>query len=254
VSLKKFVGTTQMLDQPWSLGGPVTIESRNGDVLIRVGDSGMVRATFSPFVYRGYCTDEQSVIADLAFLVATVDAADSGGVAVRTELLSGAPSTLGAQIDVFLPPDFNGPLQIMQANGATDVQFAGAATSFGLSSANGDCLAHTGSSATSVDVSCDSGALIAALGGVPAGSLGGRFVTGNGGVNLTLPTGQRFNVQAQALAGGIVDTGNVSTSGCTVQVASEASKTISCNGATSADPVYTAIADGTNLANVTLAF
>lgn len=254
VSLKKFVGTSQTLDEPWSLGGPVTIDSRNGDILVRAGDSGMVRATFSPFVLRGYCTDEQSVIADLALLVATVDAADSGGVAVRTERPSGAPNTLGAKIEVFLPPDFNGPLHIMQDNGATDVQFAGAATSFELSSANGDCRAHTGSSASNVNVSCDNGELTATLGGVPAGSLGGRFVTGNGGVNLTLPSGLRFNVQAQALAGGIVDTGNVATSGCTVQVASEASKTISCNGATSADPVYTAIADGTNLANVTLAF
>jgi len=256
VSLKKFVGTPQTLERPWTSGGPVTIDSRQGDLVVRLGDSGTVRATFSPFVLRAYCTAEQEVIADLTLLVATLeaDAGDSRGAVVKTDRLAAAVSTLGASIEVFLPPDFNGALRILQQNGASDVQFAGAARSFELTSDNGSCRVHTGSTAFSVNVSCANGELEATLGGVPAGALGGRFASGNGGLALTLPSGQRFSIQAQALAGGIVDTGTVATSGCTVQVASEASKTISCNGATSADPVYTAVADGTSLSNVSIAF
>jgi hypothetical protein len=258
-SLKKFNGTDQSGQAEWVDGAPVTIDGRNGDITVRQGSGMNVAATFEPFVFRAYDTPDEVAIADIAKLNAVVEGDHNGtpgAVLVRTSRQDGAKTTLGADITVDLPPTFNGPLSIIQDNGQTDVDFAGSAVGFSVKSDNGSCDVTTGAAAATVDVFCDNGDLVASVGGVPAGSEPRKFATGNGTVDVDFSgaAGARFNVQAQARAGGIVDTTNAASAGCAVQEASAGSKTVSCNGATSADPTYQAIADGTGLADVVLSF
>ena len=124
------------------------------------------------------------------------------------------------------------------------------AASVDVSSGNGSCGVVAGSPKT-ISVSCDNGDMTASLDGIAADSQGGSFTTGNGSIDLAMPSG-KFNVQAVAHDGGKVNTAK--NADCTVAGDAPDSKTVSCGGATTADPIYKADANGTGLADVNLSF
>ncbi len=251
-SLKRFESPPETQSAAYAAGANVTIDSPNGDVrVVRGDDDSSVFATFEPFVLRAFDTPEEEAAADLDSLERSVTADGSGNVAVDVSRPSGSPSSLGADIRVELPSVFDGMLEIDQNNGSTEVDFVGAAVAVNVSSDNGSCDIATGSAAN-ITVHCDNGDLDASISGVTAQS-GSGFSTGNGSITLSLPSDGVFSIQAQALAGGIVDVQNL-PSACTENAASDSAKTVSCNGATSADPIYVAEADGTSLADVILQF
>lgn len=249
-SLTRFEGPSRSGSQPYTPGATVSIDSPNGNVRVVQGSGSEVAGTFEPFVLRAFDTPEEAWNADLARLTAEVRT-EAGNVVVDVDRESGSPGTLGADITVALPPDFGGILSVNQQNGSTEVDFVGAAVGVLVTSNNGSCDVATGS-AGNVAVTCENGDLDASIGAVAA-QTGTGFETGNGTITLALPTTGAFSVQAQAMDGGVVQTNNVPAT-CTVNEASPSAKTVSCNGATSADPVYQARANGTSLADVVLNF
>jgi hypothetical protein len=250
-SLKRFNGETATQTTDYVSGADVSVHSRNGNVDVIAGSADdSVVATFHPFVLRAYDTAESVVADDLTKLETSANTDADGNVTVDVSRMSGAESTLGADLTVELPISFAGALGVNQENGETHVKFVGSATAVTLTSGNGSCELVTG--AADVSVHCENGDLSARLDTATPQS-GQGFVTDNGSITLTLPPDGVFSVQAQALGGGSVKVEHL-PGACTVNAASDAAKTLSCNGATDADPVYTAKADGTGLADVTLTF
>ena len=257
-SLKRFQGANPIVrEAQWTPGSPITIDGRNGDIEVVQGTGNVVRATFVPVVYLAYDSSKERVLGQFELLEAdaTGEAGGvSGAVLVKTSRKSGAASTLGADIKVELPPSFDGALVVEQDNGQTDIDFAGSASSVKLNSGNGSCSVTSSAAATSVDLYCDNGDLSANISGAPAGTGTRSIHTDLGDINLSfvgVPASQPFNVQAFA-PDGVVNTVNDAGAGCTVQVAGPNSKTISCHGGTSADPVFQVNAD--SLSDITLTF
>jgi hypothetical protein len=255
-SLKRFRGANPIEGQAeWVPGAPITIDGRNGDIEVVQGADNVVRARFIPVVLLAYDSSNERVNGqfDLLDAVAMGNAGGvTGAVLVKTSRKSGAASSLGADIRVEIPPGFDGALTVLQDNGQTDIDFAGNATSVKLNSGNGSCSVTSSAVATSVDLFCDNGDLSANISGAPAGTGTRSIHTDLGDINLSfVGTIQPFNVQALA-RGGVVNTVNDVAAGCTVQVAGPNSKTVSCNGGTSADPVFQVNAD--SLSDITLTF
>jgi hypothetical protein len=248
-SLKRFDSPAET-DSVAYAGDDVIISSPNGDVHVVEGGAGDVTATFEPFVLRAYDTTEEEAQEDLDSLVRSISTT-GGDVHIDVARPDGSPSSLGADITAAIPPEFAGNLRIEQSNGETEVDFVGGAMGVLVTSDNGGCDIATGA-ASEISVHCDNGDLSASISDVTAQN-GSGFSTGNGSITLSLPAGAVFSVQAAALAGGTVTAENL-PAGCTLAVGSESAKTLSCNGATTDDPVYQVEADGTSLADVVLSF
>ena len=250
-SLKRFeAATPESREVSYAAGSNVTIDGRNGNIRVEQGTAGVVKATFLPFVFRAFDTPPEEAANDMSKL--NIQADGTTEVVLATTRTADALSSLGADIAVWLPPEFDGMLKIRQDNGSVDVNFAGAATHLGIDSNNGSCEFDAGSAARSVDITCDNGDITGVI-PVPADATGGPVTSGNGAIDLTFGTGATpFNVSAQAMDGGAVVTSLGSA--CTEQAASDSAKTVSCNGATSANPTYTITASGTSLADVNLNF
>jgi hypothetical protein len=251
-SLKRWTAPDETMDTGYTAGASVTIDSPNGDVRVVRGDStDTVSATFEPFVLRAHDTPDEEAEADLDSLERSIGTDGNGNVVVDVSRPSGSPSSLGADITVALPASFDGVLEVDQNNGSTEIDFVGAAVGVIVTSDNGGCDIATGS-ASEVSVHCDNGDLTATIDAVSS-QFGSGFSTGNGSVELSLPSEGVFSVQAQALDGGVVTINGLPDT-CSVNEASDAAKTVSCNGATTQDPIYVALAEGTSLANVIVNF
>jgi hypothetical protein len=250
-SLKRFDGTADTESAAYTAGADVNVHSRNGTLdVVRGSTDDTVTATFQPFVMRAYDTSDSVIADDLSKLETSVAADADGNVTVDVSRDNGAENTLGADLTVELPSSFAGTLGIRQDNGETNVHFVGTAVGVTVTSDNGACDVAT--AASDVSVHCDNGDLTASIDAVTP-QTGSGFSTGNGSITLSLPSDGAFSVEAQALAGGVVNVEHLPAA-CAVNMASNAAKTVSCNNATDADPIYTVKADGTGLADVTLRF
>jgi DUF4097 and DUF4098 domain-containing protein YvlB len=248
-SLKRFERASETATVDYA-GDDIVIKSSNGNVYVVEGEAGVVSAEFEPFVLRAHDITEEEAEQDFELLDLAI-ASEGGDVHVDVTREDGAPLSLGADITVAIPPEFAGNLQVEQNNGPTDVRYVAAANGVIVKSENGSCDVVTGA-ASKISIRCDNGLLSASISDV-TGQSGTGFSTGNGSIALSLPARAVFSVQAAALAGGTVSVENMPAE-CTLAVASESAKTLSCNGATTADPVYQVRADGTSGADVVLSF
>jgi hypothetical protein len=250
-TLKRFDGTATIRNGAYVAGANVVIDSPNGKVRVGRGPAGIISAKFDPFTMMDQETTDQQAAAQMETLVYDLSA-EGDTIRVDVDRPSGSSSYLGADMVVEIPENFSGTLTIAQNNGSTDVEFVGDAVGVVVNSDNGSCNIATGA-AENVSIACGNGDLEASIAAVPATQSGTGFTTDNGEIVLALPADGKFSVQAQAHDGGTVQV-NGTPSGCTVNAASESAKTVACNGATTADPIYAANAHGTGLANVVLNF
>lgn len=249
-SLERFEGDPISQSAAYTSDVDLVVENPNGDLHVVRGDSDRIAVTFEPFVLRGQDVSRDEAEEDLEELEVSLSQS-ARAVLVEVRRPSGAPATLGADVRIELPDDFASVLDVNQRNGNTRIEFVGAAPGVIVTSDNGDCDLVVGR-AERISVHCDNGDLRARV-QEPAPQSGSGFSTGNGSIDLLLPPNGVFNVQAQALGGGVVLTRNVPSS-CWLAPASDASKTLGCNGASGLDPIYSAVADGTALADVVLRF
>jgi hypothetical protein len=248
-SLKRFDGPLETGTVDYA-GDDIIVDGSNGDIYVVEGVAGLVSASFEPFVLRAYDITQEEADEDLELLDLSITT-DGGDVHVDVTRLDDALSSLGADITVAIPPEFTGNLRVAQGNGQTEVRYVAAASGVIVDSDNGSCDVATGA-ASEISVHCDNGDLSASIDDVTAQS-GAGFSTGNGSITLFLPTSAVFSVQAAALAGGTASAENL-PAGCVLAEASESAKTLSCNGATTDDPIYQVEADRTSLADVVLSF
>lgn len=250
-SLKRFEGARRSQSATYPAGTDVIIRSPNGDLTVdESSDSDTLEVTFEPFVLLAYDTPREEADQELDELEMSLN--QSGrGLVIDVFRPRGSPGTLGADIRVGLPARFGALLDIDQQNGSTDVRFVADALGLVATSENGSCDVVTGV-VEQLSVRCENGDLRGVIQWIWP-QTGSGFQTGNGSIYLELPEDGVYSVSAEAVAGGQVVVEDLPAS-CSVNAASEAAKTVSCNGATDQDPLYWATADGTSLADVVLSF
>lgn len=258
-STKLFEGSRAKESVNWRSGDELYIESANGSVVVDVGSDDEVSAEVTPFVLLDHDATDEEARDELEKLELTVSAQDESTapsgtrIVVNLERIGTVKSSLGGDLDVEIPAEFDGALRVEQENGSTEIRDTGNASIIRVRNDNGSCEVNLGSP-SDVEVSCDNGQLEGRVAGIPDDFEGGTFLTGNGDIELVLPTDGAYRVVAESKGGGIVDQGNAQSAGCAVQEESDSSKTISCGGATADSPSYRVVADGGMAHEITLAF
>jgi hypothetical protein len=251
-STKRVTGSTTPKTGPWVPGDSVVIDSINGGIEVNRGSGDSVAADFTPFVLIGYDATDEEEKEELEKLKPTLTVLadeDPPVILVKTVRQGQVLSSLGADIDVRLPAEFDGRLEILQNNGPLEVNSVAQASDLVVESDNGSCEVHAGG-ARMIDVFCDSGGLTGSIGEIPEDFVSASLRTGRGNIQLDFPSG-RFVVQAYSRSGGIVDVGNAADAGCSVDAASDSSKTITCGDANAEDPLYVVTADDDEGAQLT---
>lgn len=283
-SLTKFNGQPGQDSATWTAGGDITVDGVFGNIEV-IADSpdNTVSVTFTPFSYRGH-DQEADAIRDMEEALKTEAVESGGGVLVRSWREGTHGSSLGAQMVVHIPSSFDAKLIVInrgEGNVSSDLDFdvklgsVGAAKALDVSTGSdlGACNIYGAPSVTQSDVHCgehvwlrdvsDSvnvstkfGAVIDEaifidFASISAGS-GGTITSEDGDINLVLPAGNVFSIQAQSSEGGVVEVVN-NPAECGVEVAAETSKTLSC-GAGGPNYVVTAGVDSLGESNVKLEF
>jgi hypothetical protein len=227
----------------WRSEDTLLVRGINGRIVVRGLSDDQIVAEFSPFVLiadDATASEERNELEKLRGTVQVDEA--SRTITVETEREGEVLSSLGADITVSIPEEFDGPLRIEQENGPVAVESAARASRFSLISKNGPCSVGAGF-ARAIDVKCEFGDLTGSIGAIPEGFETARFATGRGDIKLRFPADDVYSVRAVSKTGGHVDTINAEDARCEVLVASDSSKTVVCNDATQADPVYEVMAD-----------
>jgi len=254
---EQFTGTTD-----YESGKNVKVVSANGKVVIHVTDRDDVLAIFKPFVARAHdlCDGEEVTSGDRCAAIDD-DLADQelifeeedGHYLIQNQRHDSVAS-LGADIEVELPRNFNGRLTVAQGNGSTAVE-AGDAAAVIIESENGGCDINTGS-APSMDIRCENGSTAVTIGAITAGDDVRQIYKTDedlGDLSVGFPdTDEPFSVSALS-AGGDVEINPDNPSGCDITGSDPRSVTVVCNDATNEDPVFTVRSDE-DLVDVALFF
>jgi hypothetical protein len=235
-SLTRFSGTPATEEAAWSTGGEVNIESVFGHVLVKTGAADTVKVTFEPFSYRAY-DGEVDAQRDMTDSLKWEVVPNGAGVNVRTWREGTHGSSLGAQMTVELPSNFDGKVIVHnhgEGNVATHnefdakVDFVGAAKELDVrvESDLGECRVTGAASVTKSEVHCgdyaeltgvsdfvnvstkDSNvlddAIRVSLASISAAG-GGTITSADGTIVLTLPSGGVYSYRAQSAADGMVN-------------------------------------------------
>lgn len=265
VQTKRWWGETEDFTGAYESGKNVVVANGNGEINVTVSSRTDIMARFEPFVARAFdtCNDQPDtgnercleIDEDLSKQELVFQETDGNYViqAVRTD----GRATLGANITVELPSSFNGRLSVDQNNGPTVVGPMGDAAAVAVESGNGSCDINTGN-APEIDIRCENGSTDVVIGGITAGSDLKQIFKESGDLgDLTVQfpsTDVPFSVSAQSAGPDVaLDPADVTSVGCTKAGTDPRSVTVSCNAATSEDPVYT-ITSYESLVDVTLIF
>jgi len=264
VSTKTWRGETEEFRGDYASGKNVSIDNSQGEIRVQRADRDDVLVTFKPFVARAHdiCDGEeitsgdrcQAIDDDLADQEMTFEE-DDGNYLVQARRHDSVNS-LGADIEVELPNEFNGRLTIKQNNGDTNVFDMGDAAAVIAQSSNGDCAIETGG-APLIDIRCENGLSDVAIGAITPGD-GVRQIYKTdedlGELVVTFPsTDEPFSVSARSAGADVRIEPSNPPSGCEVLGDDARSVTVACNGATDEDPVYTVRSDE-DLVKVSLDF
>ena len=246
-TLTEFKGaeTTDTVD--WTTGTPLSVDGLNGEISIKQGTvAGKVVVVTKPFTFRG-ASKRAEADQDLTVHFKK-ELFGSGTVGVRTSR-DGGGSSIGAHIDVSIPPEFDSTITLRNGNDDIEVFAVANATELDArhdSSATGDCRITGGPNLFKTTVVCAFEATVSgvnddvnvsthAAGGditlsissIAAASAGGTITSENGDISVSFPSDASYSVQATANAKGVVTEGTLPAS-CTLQTAAVNSKTVSC--------------------------
>jgi hypothetical protein len=250
----------------------LAVHGNYGDIDVVEGAQGEVSIVLEPFNYRAHdaeddARDELENNFDYSFET-------SGNAIIATTGRHDATNGLGADITVFLPPEFDGVLVLQNHSdgpinpGDIDADTVGAAIAVDVSTDSlGDCSVSAAGSVLSARVHCDGeidvsgvsnqvdiastgleGPVSVTLWAVDGAAAGGSITSEDGDIDVAFPAGD-FTVQAQATEDGSV-TSELGDA-CVEAVASESAKSYTC-GAGGPNYVVTAGIDGVGPSSVGL--
>jgi hypothetical protein len=237
-SLETTYGTEVTMEQPYDADMDLTIESVKGEVILVLGDPGVVSVDLKPFTVRGHSKDvdaqedlEQGWSGDVR---------TEGNAVVVETLQTGESDEVGANLYVRVPPEFNGAIRIVNHSvgevdvGKISIQEGAAASAWSVSMESfglGDC--NLDGSVTIIDtfVDCEGEVEITnvsdnvtALGrgtildnapfgvrvsfaGISADAEGGEIASEHGNVELNMPADGNFQITAAPNADGALQFG-----------------------------------------------
>jgi hypothetical protein len=248
----------------------LTVNGNYGDINVVEGTAGEISVMFEPFNYRAHdaendARDELENNFDWSFEV-------SGNAAVVTTGRHDATNGLGADVTVFLPPEFDGALTLRNDSdgainpGDIDVDTAGAATLVDVSTDSlGDCSISAAGTVVNTHAHCDgeihvsgvsnqvdidstglAGFVSLSLWTVEGPDVGGLITTEDGDIDVTFPDGD-FTITAEASADGTVASSLGDS--CVEAVGSESAKSYTCGAG---GPTYVIAAGQDGGGSVTL--
>ncbi len=254
---ERYEAAPQTEELDWESGDDLFIDARNGTINVEPGEPGVVSVTFRPFTYRGYDEDDQAQAEMENSLVMAAELTDTG-IQIETRKEGGGSSSLGADIEVALPPDFDAGLFIAQGNGDVDINTVGEAVELVVRNDGvGSCIVEGSPTVVytelwcsevsvedvsdCVDVRADgvNGNAFVSLAGIsgtmPDDHEASIIYTADGDVVLELPSRDEFVVEAQAFGeGAIVNDGPVPDD-CDADDAAASSKTVTCGSGPTID-------------------
>jgi hypothetical protein len=263
---------------PYEAGTSVLVDGKYGSIEVLEGHEGRISAVFHPFNYRAF-DEEDDARDEMANNLDVSIENDGNGTVVVTTGRHDSSNGLGADITLYIPPEFDAPLVVRNDSdgpvnpGNIDVRYVAQATSVDVSTDSlGDCSVDGASSVLSTRARCDgeievtgvsdrldlvssglSGAIHVVLSEIHEGGSGGGLVESeDGDITLDFPSEASFTVQAQATEDGAI--GDAALAGtCTVDAASETAKSYRC-GDGGANYVVNAGVDGVGPSSIELVF
>jgi len=259
-------------------GTDVTVTGKYGDIRVVEGVAGEVRVKLEPFNYRAHDAEaaarkELSENLDYSFAV------DDLGISVETDRHD-SKNGLGADITLYLPPEFDGKLQLGNQSdgpvnpGDIEAEFVAAASSLILATGSlGDCIVNGAPSVGYTRAHCDGeivltnvsnggmisttgldGAIRLELAQITDGGGGGSISTEDGDITVKFPSDASFSVNAFAHEEGTV-TGASLEEVCEYESRADDAKSYTCGDAVGG-PHYSISAgdDGVGPSNVLLTF
>lgn len=249
----------------YELGWGVSIDGIYGDISVVEGVPGEIAVVYEPFAYAGSgeageaaeAIEEKARFPNL-FL-------DDETLVVRSGRTDGELPLVGMDLQIALPPEFDGPISIRNRGSGTwnpgevDVRFVGFAPSVAVTAGPlGDCTitggpevyftrARCGDSVRvygvndTVDLRSTGGFGDVVLELATVSPFAGESVVHSetGEVDVTFPFYADFSFTAQATDPGVVDLGAVETE-CETAIAAESAKSATCGAG---GPLYTLRSD-----------
>jgi hypothetical protein len=274
---KKYVAEENVTrNQDWASGNSVEVNGIYGNITVREGDAGRVRAIFTPFNYGAYDEETEARNELDANIQLVMEANSAGDITISTGR-SGGTNGIGADIVVELSPDFDSTLSVRnRSNGPINpgnirVNFVGSATAVTVRTEElGDCRVQGAPSVTRTVANCDGTVQIfnvsddlevtstflesgrsvdISLASISENAAGGSIRADDGNVRLTFPAAASFSALCQTREG-VVNEGNLPEE-CSVEEAAASSKTVTCG---SGGPTYNvdACLDGVGECSITL--
>ena len=181
--------------------------SHNGNVNVHPGSGSSLAVTFQPFTMDKGDQGTRAASEMASHLV--FNAKTNGNVIdIEAVITTGASGLLGADIDVALPPGFNGAFMITSANGQVDADLGGTTPSTtNVAASNG--AVKVSSAQGKLDVTSDNGAVdvdVAAWSKTEDGAV----KSSNGDVSIQIPTASDGALTATAT--GVVTATNLPSS------------------------------------------
>jgi hypothetical protein len=273
-SLTRFVGEEESETLPYTVGTNLRVDGIYGEINVFSGAAGEVEVVFEPFNYRAHdaedaARDELENNFDRSFEL-------SGDTLVVTTGRHDATNGLGSNIDVYLPPEFDGAIVVRNDSdgpvnpGKVDVEFVGAAWSVDVATDDlGDCTIDGADSVVYTRARCDgaitvigvsdevdvastglAGDVAVVMTSIASAESGGSITSEDGDIDVTFPEDAEFSVQAQSTEDGSVDASSLDDA-CVGDVAAESAKSYTC-GAGGPNFVVTAGTDGVGPSSVRL--
>lgn len=255
-ALKRFEGTVVSPDPlPYTSGMDVTVDGIYGSIETDFGPTGEVSVVFEPFNQRE-CAEV--ALEEMENNLDTSFEASEDAIVVRT-VRHGATKGLGADITVFLPPEFDGALVLQnQGDGllgsGIDVVNAGNAQSVDVSNEKDGSCYLTGNGVASTRARCAGTIYLAGVSdhidvastgpkgnvdvifrSVAGEGAGGSVITEDGNVSLVYPDGSNFFVAAELAGNGRISWSTGNANGCTTEGDDRSALNISCG---SGGPTY----------------
>lgn len=254
--------TTDAVDYTW--GYAVEVDGIYGDIVVVEGVPGEVGVTYAPFAYAARDDEADAVQAalDKPELELTIE---GDTIVVRTARADGDLPLVGVDLEITLPPEFDGPLVVRNRGRGTwnpgdiDIEFVGDAPSVEVTAkalSNCDIIggpnvtytyAHCGDTVRVRDVhdtvdlrsTGGFGDVQLQLASISPFTEDSVVYSEDGDVQVEFPDADSFSFMAQAGSRGFVDLGSVEGY-CEVAVAADSAKSATCGDG---GPLYELVAE-----------
>lgn len=260
---ERYDGSERSITRGYLPGTHVSVDGVYGNIEVVAGAEGEVTAAFRPFAYGAQNEDAAALEAIETKLVLSHEL-DGDTLFIDATRSDGDLPLVGADIEIALPPEFDGELAIVNRGNGTwnpgdvDVDFVGLAPSVEITAgALSVCELTGGPAVVYTSVQCESdvrvvdvsdevdieatgrlGSVELVLASVSRSTAGGSVRAGEN-VFVTFPAGSSFEVTAAATFPGVVDVDVPAT--CVSAVATESAQSFTCGDG---GPLYELVAEG----------